>query len=77
MVSLKKELELFYVNGHTGFDQDKFKDWWMQKGGCGAVTACDCCIYLAKHFGLKHLYPHDTSHISESEYVDFAMKMKQ
>lgn len=76
MVHMKKELELFYVDGQVGWNQDRFKDWWMNKGGCGAVTACDCCIYLARRFKLAHLYPFDASYISSSDYVDFAMKMK-
>ncbi len=73
---MRKELDLFYIDGKPGFDQEEFTDWWMKVGGCGAVTACDCCIYLAKKFGFEHLYPYDAADISKEEYIDFAMHMK-
>lgn len=73
---MKKELDLFYIDGQPGFDQDGFKDRWMKLGGCGAVTVCDCCIYLARKFGLEHLYPYNAADISKSDYIDFAMRMK-
>ena len=73
---MEKELQLFYVEGHTGYDQEWFSDWWMNKGGCGAVTACDCCIYFARYFGLKKLYGGDTDNITKKEDESFAMQMK-
>ena len=73
---MKKELQLFNVEEQIGFNQDLFKDWWMNKGGCGAVTACDCCIYFKKYFGMTHLFPFDTDNITKKEYEEFAMTMK-
>lgn len=73
---MKKELQLFNVEEMIGFDQELFKDLWMNKGGCGAVVACDCCIYFKKYFGLDHLYHGDVNNITKAEYESFAMRMK-
>ena len=43
-----KELNYFIIDGAIGWNQDWFKEWWMNKGGCAAVTACDLCLYLAR-----------------------------
>ena len=53
----KKELPYFLIDGKYGFDQEDFRDPWMRLGGCGAVTACDTCIYLDLYFG-THFYPY-------------------
>lgn len=34
-----QELNLFKIEGSVGGNQDWFRDFWMKKGGCGAVTA--------------------------------------
>ena len=33
------ELGYYLVDGEYGWDQEKFTDLIMKKGGCGAVTA--------------------------------------
>ncbi|MDO4265542.1 MAG: hypothetical protein Q4C63_03645 [Eubacteriales bacterium] len=73
----KIELPYFMVDGDYGFDQDKFLDPWMKLGGCGAVTACDSCITLTLHKGLR-LYPYGLSgpSVTKAEYVRFAKVMK-
>ena len=73
---MKNELQLFKVDNMYGFNQELFKDMWMNKGGCGAVVACDCCIYFKKYFGISSLYPGDTDNITKDEYERFAMTMK-
>ena len=45
---MKKELDYFDVDGNYGWDQNDFKDLWMNKGGCACVTACDSFIYMRK-----------------------------
>ena len=54
---MKKELEYFMIDGEFGGNQDWFTNIVMNVGGCGAATACDSCIYLAKYKGMKKLYP--------------------
>lgn len=71
------ELEYFLVDDMYGWDQERFTDPLMKLGGCGAVTACDCCIYLSKYKGLKALCPFSTSlAISARQYKNFARVMK-
>ena len=48
----------------------------MNMGGCGAATACDCCIYFARFLGLKELYPFDIDALSIQDYKDFSQIMK-
>lgn len=73
---MKKELPLFNVDELIGFDQELFKDLWMNKGGCGAVVACDCCIYFKKYFNMSRLYHGDADRITKVDYERFAMSMK-
>ena len=47
------------IDGEFGGNQDWFTNIVMNVGGCGAATACDSCIYLAKYKGMKKLYPFD------------------
>ena len=54
---MKKELDYFMIDGEFGGNQDWFTNIVMNVGGCGAATACDSCIYLAKYRGMKELYP--------------------
>ena len=73
----KKELPFFLIDGAYGFDQERFPDPWMKLGGCGAVTACDSCIYfdLYKHV---HMYPYTLSGttLTKADYVRFSKVMK-
>ena len=48
----------------------------MRDGGCGAIAACESCIYFARTNGIKNLYPHQSQEISWKEYHDFAYVMK-
>ena len=73
---MKKELEHFNVDEWYGGSQKWFSDAWMKIGGCGAVTACDLCIYLAKTMGLTDLYPGDPEHVTMEDYISFGMRMK-
>ena len=73
---MKKELGHFTVGDKIGGNQDWFSDRWMRLGGCGAVTACDLCIYLAKHMGLTALYPFDAQNVTKEDYVAFGMQMR-
>lgn len=73
---MKKELEYFYIGESYGGNQEWFQDHMMNIGGCGAVTACDCCIFLARDRGLTFLYPGDPGHVTRWDYLRFAGKMK-
>lgn len=42
----KKELKYFTIEDSFGGNQDWFTDPMMNRGGCGAVTACDTCMYF-------------------------------
>ena len=71
-----KELNYFIIDGAIGWNQDWFKEWWMNKGGCAAVTACDLCLYLAREKQISGLYPFDASHPRKEDYLRFSNIMK-
>ena len=71
-----KELEHFFIGESCGGNQDWFTDWWMNHGGCAAVTACDCCIVLARKMGLRSLYPFDADHVTRSDFLAFGAMMR-
>lgn len=48
----------------------------MYGGGCGAVTACDLCIQLARQFGINILYPYDAHRVTRQDYRKFSNIMK-
>ena len=73
---MKRELEHFNVDQWYGGSQKWFSDAWMKIGGCGAVTACDLCIYLARIYGMTRLYPGDPGHVTMEDYLSFGMQMK-
>ena len=73
---MKKELPYFQIGDSYGSCQDWFDDSWMNRGGCGAVTACDTCIYLALYFQREKLYPFDVHHLTKEDFVSFGMLMK-
>ncbi|TCS80904.1 hypothetical protein [Pectinatus cerevisiiphilus] len=70
------ELQLFKIENFIGGDQNWFTDYWMKRGGCGAVTACDICIYFAMFFGEKNLYPYDLTKVTKQDYINFSAIMK-
>lgn len=72
----RKELEYFRIEGALGGSQDWFSDWSMYYGGCAAITACDLCIYLAIHRGLRTLYPYDAEHLTRRDFLAFGKQMK-
>lgn len=71
-----KEIPYFRIEGAFGGNQDWFTNIVMNMGGCGAATACDCCIYFARFLGLKELYPFDVDSLSIQDYKDFSQIMK-
>jgi len=73
---MKKELEHFMIGESYGGDQKWFSDPWMKLGGCGAVTACDLCIYLAKYRGMPSLYPFDPDRVTLADYLAFGERMR-
>lgn len=73
---MKKELDYFDVDGKYGWDQNDFKDLWMNKGGCACVTACDSFIYMRKYMGKDKLYPYDIDRITSLDYIDFSNSVK-
>ena len=74
---MKKELDHFYVGNSYGGNQDWFSEMWMKKGGCGAVTACDVCIYLARYKDMRELYPFDPYNVTVSDYIRFGESMRK
>lgn len=73
---MRKELAHFNVGESCGGNQEWFSDPWMKLGGCGAVTACDLCIYLAKHKGMSALYPFDPDAVTREDYLAFGAQMR-
>jgi hypothetical protein len=75
-VHKKNELDYFFVEESYGGNQDLFPEISMRDGGCGAVAACESCIYFARRADKKKLYPHKLEEITWEEYHDFAYIMK-
>ncbi len=73
---MKKELDYFTIGTSYGGNQSWFLDYSMHIGGCGAITACDCCIYFAKYINKPNLYPFDSSCVTRRDYLKFAHVMK-
>ncbi len=71
-----RQLEHFEIGGKYGGYQNWFHDPTMKLGGCAAVTACDCCIYLARECGVTEAYPFDAQALSKQDYLKFAKIMK-
>ena len=67
---MKRELEHYYIDKSYGGNQDWFTDLWMNRGGCGAVAACECCLSLARNFGLTQLYPFDPFDVTREDFID-------
>ncbi|MBQ6005684.1 MAG: hypothetical protein IJL14_05480 [Selenomonadaceae bacterium] len=77
---MKTELPHFYIGSSLGGQQkwySRFTDFAMNAGGCAAITACDCAIYLEKYFGLHGLYPFDLQNLSREDYLRFGKIMEQ
>ena len=73
---MKNVLDYFSIDGSYGGNQEWFSNVVMYIGGCGAATACDSCIYYAKHQGMKELYPFDVSGLTKDDYKKFSQIMK-
>ena len=73
---MRKELPHFSVGQSYGGNQEWFPERWMRIGGCGAVTACDLCIYLAKFKAMPALYPFDANNVSLEDYLAFGRIMR-
>ncbi len=69
-------LDYFTIDGAFGGNQDWFTNIVMHIGGCAAATACDSCIYFAKHMGMEALYPYDINRLSKEDYKSFSQVMK-
>ena len=76
---MEKELPWFDIEGTYGGNQDWLKDPMMHLGGCGALAACDLCIYLAKYYGETSLVPfsdEELDKLSKERYIEFSNIMK-
>ncbi len=73
---MKRELDYFYIDGKYGWNQEDFKNLWMNKGGCACVTACDSFIYMRKYLGKDKLYPYEIETVRALDYVDFSNDVK-
>jgi len=76
MSHIKKELDYFHIHNGLGWNQNWFLDWSMYDGGCGAVTACDLCIHLARQKGMNALYPYNAYNLNKKDYLEFSSIMK-
>lgn len=78
---MKKELPYFEIDGAYGGVQEWFGeiDERMQRGGCGAVTACDCILFFAlyhqKNFAPSYFDFH-TNKFSRENFLKFGLEMK-
>lgn len=70
------ELPHFQIEGVFGGNQNWFRDPMMYLGGCGALTACDLCINLARYHCKELLYPDNVQHIKREDYIRFGKRMK-
>ncbi len=66
----------YFIGEQCGIDQDWFPGFWMRIGGCGAVTACEICIYLARFRGRRELCPFDPKHITRADALAFGEIMR-
>lgn len=73
---MKRELAHFHIGEALGGSQEWFLDPFMKLGGCGAVTACDTCIWLAREFGEIWLYPFDPQNLTRRDFLHFGRIMK-
>lgn len=73
---MKKELDYFRIGRCYGGNQDWFWDLMMRMGGCGALAACESCIFLQRSKGREGLYPFDALNLTKKDYVKFGMQMK-
>ena len=72
----RKILSYFNIDGTPGGNQDWLSEWDMNMGGCGAVTACDVCIFLSRQDEYRSLYPFNPERLSRSDFVKFSSIMK-
>ena len=68
----KKILDYFLIDGLPGGNQDDLIEWDMNKGGCGAITACDVCMFLARHEKYRKLYPYNINNLTKNDFINFA-----
>ena len=73
---MRNVLEHFNIGEALGGSQDWFLDPFMKLGGCGAVTACDTCIWLARSQGEAWLYPFSLQNLSRADFLHFGRVMK-
>lgn len=73
---MRKELEYFHIEDSYGGNQDWFTDYMMNRGGCGALTACDTCLYLNLRYGKQDLYPFAEKVLNRENYMKFGEIMR-
>ena len=69
-------LNYFWIDSFFGGNQDCFKDPMMKVGGCAAAAACDTCIELQLHNGMKGLCTEEPEGMTMETYRIFADQMK-
>lgn len=74
---MRKELDHFLIDGSLGGQQEWFSDYWMRIGGCGAVTACDVSIFLARNCNLPAACPFDPWEFTKEDYLAFGEMMRK
>jgi hypothetical protein len=74
---MRLELDYPLVGTSPGGNQDWFvADPMMKLGGCGAVCACDSCLFFARAFGLPQAYPFGAAPFTKADYLEFSKIMK-
>ena len=74
---MRKELDHFLIDGSLGGQQEWFSEYWMKIGGCGAVTACDVSIFLARNWDLPAACPFDPWDFTKEDYLAFGERMRK
>lgn len=73
---MKTELPFFKVGESFGGQQYWMPEFIMRLGGCAAISACDCAIYLRLYKNFQRLSPFDEKNISREDYINFVEEMK-
>lgn len=74
---MRVQLPYYEVCEKLGWDQEDFRDPFMYFGGCGAVTACDLSIFLAREHDMTSLCPFSPEQVEKADYLAFSKTMKR
>ena len=73
---MKRELEFFTIGNAYGGSQRWMRSVKMRVGGCGAITASDSSILLARDHGLTAACPPETVQPTRENYVALCHRLE-